>query len=187
MGFPSLDSVAERVLQRARRQGYVLAREIRQELRDGGLDDSLWEKVVARLGPSLRLSRGRYHYSATVSERERQEQQKQAIEEAVRGLMDRQQASNDQIERREQDRIDFIQPIKIRVGDGREYTVLTRNLSSSGIRLIGSRDLLGQKIEVELPKLEGGLPWRFLVRILWTFVLGDDLFENGGMFLEMID
>jgi hypothetical protein len=187
MDSSSLDSVTERVRQQARRRGYILARDIRYELRQCGLAETLWEKVVGRLGPSLRLSRGRYHYVAAIGERDRQEQQKEAIEQAVRGLIERQQAANDQVERREQDRIDFIQPINIRLESGREYTVLTRNLSGSGIRLIGTRDLLGQKIEVDLPRPEGGEPWRFFVRILWTFVLGDDLFENGGMFLELIE
>ena len=60
---------------------------------------------------------------------------------------------------------------------GDAQIVLTRDLSASGIRLIGTRRLLGQKVTVRL----GGFD--FQVRILWTCPVGDDLVENGGTFL----
>jgi hypothetical protein len=61
--------------------------------------------------------------------------------------------------------------------DGREFTLLSRDLSASGIRLIGTRRLLGQRIKVRIGALD------FQVRVLWACPVGDDLVENGGTFL----
>ena len=44
---------------------------------------------------------------------------------------------------------------------------------------------MGQKIEVELPNAKDAEPLRLTARVLWTCAVGDELFENGGMFLEM--
>jgi PilZ domain len=89
-----------------------------------------------------------------------------------------------QPERREQDRVDFIQPVKLMTADGVEHNVLSRDLSGSGIRLIATRSFLGQKVDVLLPGAWGASPTWFPVRILWTCIVGDDLLENGGTFLE---
>ena len=89
-----------------------------------------------------------------------------------------------QPERREQDRIDFIQPVRVLTADGQEHHVLSRDLSPSGIRLIASRSLLGQKIDVLIPGTRESEATWFRVRVLWTCVVGDDLFENGGMFVD---
>ena len=78
-----------------------------------------------------------------------------------------------------------MQPIKVRIGEQRELTVLSRDLSTSGIRLIGTRSLLGQKVCVTLPRPGDDEPCRILVRILWTCTIGDGLFENGGAFVEI--
>ena len=88
--------------------------------------------------------------------------------------------------RRQQGRADFIQPVKVRIDSQRELAVLSRDLSETGIRLIGTHSLLGHKVEVTIPRPEGGDPCCFLTRILWTCVVGDGLFENGGTFLEMV-
>ena len=69
--------------------------------------------------------------------------------------------------------------------DQREMSLLSRDLSTTGIRLIGTRSLLGQKVRVLLPRSDSPEPWSFLVRILWTCTVGDNLFENGGSFLEV--
>jgi len=69
--------------------------------------------------------------------------------------------------------------------DGREFPLLTRDLSSTGLRLIGTRRLLGQKIHVFVPAGEGEGTWDFLVRILWTCPIGEDLVENGGSLLSV--
>jgi len=52
------------------------------------------------------------------------------------------------------------------------------------MRLIGTRSLLGQKVEVRLPTSTKGESWCFVLRILWTCAVGDELFENGGVFVE---
>ncbi len=70
--------------------------------------------------------------------------------------------------------------------DRREYTLLSRDLSTTGIRLIGTRSLLGQKVRMVLTPDDQAEACVFLVRILWTCAIGDDLFENGGTFLEVV-
>jgi hypothetical protein len=63
-------------------------------------------------------------------------------------------------------------------------TLLSRDLSTTGIRLVGTKRLLGQKVRVLIPNGEGA-PLDFLVRILWTCPVGDDLVENGGTFISV--
>jgi hypothetical protein len=83
--------------------------------------------------------------------------------------------------------------VKVRAEDGRECTLLSRDVSATGIRLIGTRRLLGQKVRVSIPRPgaattdspRAAAGWSFLVRILWTCAVGDDLFENGGAFMEV--
>jgi len=89
-------------------------------------------------------------------------------------------------ERREADRIMFLQPVTVRLEDDEIHQVVTKDISASGIRLLGSRDLLGQKVRVTLPRPEG-LPCEFVVRVVWTCRVGDDLYENGGVFLELLE
>jgi len=69
--------------------------------------------------------------------------------------------------------------------DGKSFTLLSRDISPSGIRLVGTRRLLGAKVRVFLPQgrrhvLNPGTH-------LWTCALGEDLFENGGTFLEIVN
>ena len=97
-------------------------------------------------------------------------------------MLERYQASSAGPERREQRRVDFVQPVKVVTEEGEELTLLSRDLSTTGIRLVGTRRLLGQKIRVLIPNLEGQ-PLDVLVRILWTCPVGDDLVENGGAFV----
>ena len=66
-------------------------------------------------------------------------------------------------------------------------SLLSRDLSETGIRLISPHSFLGQKLWLELPPTEGNNPPRFAVRILWTCAVGDGLFENGGSFLELVE
>lgn len=182
-----LRSVAETVMRRAQRQGFVVAREIREELTQAGQPESRWRTVAALSRPFLTYRNGRYYYTApAVSDRLRQEQSQQArIQQAIHALIERHRAAAGTGERRSQDRIDFIQPVKVQTEDGRERTLLSRDLSTTGIRLLGGRGLLGQKVCVYLPR-EGAEPCGFVVRILWTCAIGDDLFENGGTFLELL-
>ena len=48
----------------------------------------------------------------------------------------------------------------------------------------GTRRLLGQKVRVHIPAPEGGHV-EFVVRILWTCPVGEDLVENGGAFVSV--
>jgi hypothetical protein len=183
MSANNMQAIAEQVVQRARQQGYVVQREVREELRRAGISDTLWKDVLALGRASLSFKKGRYYYTAPVSDRVRAEQSHQRdIQSAVEQLLQREQASAATPERREQDRVDFVQPVKVVTEDGQEQTLLSRDLSTTGIRLVGTRRLLGQKVRVFIPGSDGqALELR--VRILWTCPLGDDLVENGGAFV----
>jgi PilZ domain len=183
-----LQGIADAVLRRARSQGFVLARDFRQELVQAGHPEDEWKQVLALIAPSLRFRHGRYYYVPPVSDRMRNEQQHlEQVHEEMRQLIEQHQAASRQVDRREQDRIDFIYPVKIQTDDNRELTVLSRDISSTGIRLIGTRGLLGQKIRVALPSPGEGKTHHFRVRILWTCVIGDGLYENGGSFIETVN
>jgi hypothetical protein len=187
MTLTDLQDIAKRMVQRAQQHGYVVPREIRAELSQAGLPDEQWKDVVELARPSLHYRQGRYYYVNAVSPRLRQELgQQERIRDAIRQLIRTHRQRAAQVERRGQDRIDFIQPVKVQTEDRREYTLLSRDLSTTGIRLIGTRSLLGQKIRVLLPQEDGNEPCVFLVRVLWTCALGEDLFENGGTFIELV-
>jgi hypothetical protein len=181
-----LEEVANEVVRRARRQGYVVPREVREELARVGVDDELWKDVVALARPSLSLRNGRYYYESPMSPRVRRERTlQQDVRRAVRELVRQHRVDVGSVERRHQDRLEFVQPVKVRTEDGREFTLLTRDLSPTGIRLVGTRRLLGQKVSVFIPRSDSAEPWNFIVRILWTCSMGDDLVENGGTFVEL--
>lgn len=188
MTTTELQAVAHAVVRRAERQGFVLASEIRQELAQLSIPKGQWKEVVALSRPVLRYRQGRYYYKALISPRMRQERRHQrAIHLTVRQLIREYKKSHAVGERRQQGRTDFVQPVKVRTDHHRELAVLSRDLSETGIRLIGTQSLLGQKVEVLIAKPDGGDPCCFLTRILWTCTVGDGLFENGGLFLEMVD
>lgn len=184
MAGSNLQGVANEIVERARRQGYIVAKEVREELARVQLAETLWKDVVALARPSLSYRRGRYYYSPPVSDRVLAEQSHQReIQTAVQQIVAQYQTGTDRIERREQGRIDFIQPVKVVTEDNRTHTLLTRDLSVTGIRLLGTRRLLGQKLHVFLPV--GPHLYDFAVRILWTCPIGEDLVENGGTFLSV--
>ena len=187
MTAANLNGIADQVVRRAQRQGYVVPREVREELTQAGASDALWKDVVALARRSLTLRKGRYYYSAPVSERVRQEQTQQlGVRRAVDQLLNLARPSGSTpIERRLQDRVDFMQTVTVRAEDGGEFTLLSRDLSATGIRLVGTRRLLGQKVHVLVPGPDGDEPYDFLVRVLWTCAVGDGLYENGGAFLEV--
>lgn len=180
----NLQGVAELVIRQAQRQGYILPRQVRTVLNEAGINESLWKDVLAVARPSLTYRKGRYYYTAPVSDRVRREQaQQREIQKTIREIIRRYRGAAP-IERREEDRIDFVQPVKVRTENGREFTLISRDLSAAGIRLIGTHRLLGQKIRVRIPAAAGATSWDFMVRILWTCAVGEDLVENGGAFLE---
>jgi hypothetical protein len=136
---------------------------------------------------SLNYRNGRYYYLRAVSPRLQQEEDRRAaIRQAVGRFLDQYRARAGQSDRRQEERVSCVCPVRVRTEDGRELQLLSRDLSPTGIRLIGTRSLLGQKGRVALPQGEGAPPCTFLVRVLWTGAVGDDLFENGGTFLEML-
>jgi PilZ domain-containing protein len=183
----SLQEVAEMIVRRAQRLGYVLPRDVRSELKQAGMPDGRWKEVVHLARESLNYRQGRYYHVSAVSPRLQQEQmQQQLIQRAIRRLVRAYRAAAAPKERRQQDRVDFIQPITVQMEDGRQFILLSRDLSPTGVRLVGTRRLLGQKVRVHIPQGESAPPVTFLVRILWTCAIGDDLFENGGTFLEIL-
>lgn len=185
MSEPTIATVAEAILRRAQRQGYVVPREIRGELQAAGLEEDRWKDVVTHLKNDLHYRQGRYHNVAAVSPRLHQEQEQQRIiAKAIKSIIKEHKDALKERERRGQIRVDFIQPVKVRTEDGSEFTLLSRDISPTGIRLLGTKRLLGHKITVTLT-LRDGPPLVLVARILWTGAIGDDLFENGGNFLEL--
>ena len=183
----NLQGVADLVVRQAQRNGYILPRQIRTVLSEAGVCESMWKDVLAVAGPVLTYRKGRYYYTTPVSDRVRQEQVQQFnVLKAVREII-QYHRKNARVERREEDRIEFVRPVKVKTEDDREYTLLTRDLSAAGIRLIGTRRLLGQKVRICIPVADGASSWEFVVRILWTCAVGDDLVENGGSFLERVE
>src|SRR5882672_3406014 len=147
MTVVEIPEIATRVLDRAQQQGYVTRREIRDELRKSGQPDTSWRDVLAVLRESLHFRQGRYTYVCQFDSRLEQELLRQRrIHRSVREVMRRHRSQENGHERRRQGRIDFIKPVKVTTSDGHEYTLLSRDLSLTGIHLIGSRSFLGQKI-----------------------------------------
>jgi hypothetical protein len=187
MSAPDLQSIADTVVRRAQRQGYVVPREVRAELALSGLPEGRWKDVLELARGSLHYRQGRYYYLDAVSPALRaQQSQQQRVAEAVRDVLRRHQAAAAERERRGAERTDYVQSVQARTEDGRQLNLLTRDLSPSGIRLLSSRSLLGQKLHLTLPGSGKAPGPRLAVRILWTCAVGDELFENGGSFLELL-
>jgi hypothetical protein len=182
----NLQGVAELVTRRAQRQGFVVPNEVRQELTQAGVPESMWKDVVALARPALSYRKGRYYYTPPVSDRVRQEMtQQRDVVKAVRELIRLHKQEAREFDRRGEDRYDFVQTVKVVAEDGREHTLISRDLSSTGIRLIGTHRLLGQKVRVLIPRTGAAEARDFLVRILWTCAVGEDLVENGGTFIQV--
>jgi hypothetical protein len=181
-----LQNVANTVVRRAQRHGFVLPNEIREELAHSGIAETQWKEVIALSGSLLHYRQGRYYYSPAFSARLQEERQQQtAVHQTVHRLIRQYRKNQALAERRQHGRIDFIQSVKVQTEERKEYALLSRDISENGIRLIGTRSLLGQKIVVTLPRGQGTESASFVVRILWTCTIGDGLFENGGRFLEI--
>ncbi len=184
MNAKTLHQVVELLLRQARREGSVDAGDIRTELARANLPEGSWPEAVALAGPALVHREGRYYPAdAPVSASAQRQQQ---IERTLNRLIRCYKASVACKERRHQNRVDFVQSVKVWTADGRELTLLSRDLSLTGVRLISSVGLLGQKIVVQLPGLHDREPHRFLVRVVWTCAVGDDLYENGGLILDLL-
>lgn len=180
----SLQTVADAIIRRAQRVGSVTSNDVRAELKLAGFPAPQWKEVVQLAKSALHYRQGRYYPVMGKRLRLEQEQeQRRAIEKVIRKLIRQHKAAAKSQERRSQTRIDFLQTVQVETDDGKSFSLLSRDISTTGIRLVGTRQLLGQKVHVLLPQGEGQAPCKLLVRMLWTGALGDDLFENGGMFL----
>jgi hypothetical protein len=193
MSPTSLQHIADAVCRRAQRDGFVVPSQVRAELTEAGLADSQWKSVVQLLGSSLRYRHGRYYYvpsgSPRMRARVRQDQrQHRAVDRVVRHLIRQQrQAEAAMVERRASKRISYVQPVEVRTADLRTLHWVTREVSVTGIRLIGNCGLQGQKIEVWVPRpTKTEETYGFLVQVLWSCAVGDGLFENGGIFLGLV-
>lgn len=179
----NLQTVTEAVVLRAEKHGSVVASDIRAELARAGLSEDLCNDVVAMARASLSYRRGRYYFSAPFTPRVLAE--KAAGEEVaavIAGLIGRHRAAAALTDRREQGRVDFVVPVEVVTEDGRTYTLMTRDISPTGVRLIGTRRLLGQKVRVRVPSPEVGAV-ELRVQVLWTSAVGEDMVENGGSIL----
>jgi PilZ domain len=186
MTATELKGVTKAVVRRAQRQGAVSPRDVREELKQAGLSRARWKDVIASARSELCYREGLYYYAAPDPSVVEEHRQHQEVSRAVRKLIRKHLRSAEQTERRREGRADFIQQVSVETEDGRTFQLLSRDISPTGIRLIGTRSLLGQKVRLTIPSGAGDEPGRFLVRILWTCSVGDELFENGGSFLELL-
>jgi hypothetical protein len=193
MSRTSLEKIADSVRRVAQRDGFVLPRQVRAELTEAGLDDGQWKDVVALVGPSLNYRNGRYYYVPPGSPRmrvrvRRDQRHHQVIDRAVRRLIRLQRAAEAvMIERRSARRINYVAPVEVRTADRRVLRFLTREMSVTGIRLIGTSALQGQKVHLWVPRPDRAEESHgFVVQVLWSSEVGDGLFENGGVFVDMV-
>jgi hypothetical protein len=186
MTATALQKVAAAVVRQAQRKGPLLPEHVRAELVRAGEPDHLWKDVLALARPFLSFRDGRYHFVRPASPQARQEQeQQQRIRDAVEQILAQHPSQASGVERREQDRTEFVQPVRVRTEAGDESTHLSRDLSPAGIRLVGNCRLLGQKVRVQIASAADRPPVELLLCVLWTSALGDGLFENGGRFLDV--
>jgi hypothetical protein len=182
----NMQRIVAAVCRRARQQGFIRPEEVRDVLASAGLPEAQWLQVVSLAGDMLSKQDGCFYYSpaAAASQRERRRQRRlnRALRQLIRGYK-----SSTQSERRRQGRFDFVHPVQVQTEDGRTFTLLSCDLSTSGIRLVGPCSLLGKKIRVTLPKVDGAPHRCFCVQIVWSSLVGEGLYENGGAFLGVLD
>jgi len=180
-----LQAIAEEVIRRAKRNGFVTPKNVREELQRAGESATLWKDVLALARPALNFRAGRYYFAEPISQRLQEEKDQLAgVAAAAREVIHSFRDDATRRERRSQERIELVQPVQVRTEDGRELELLSRDFSISGMRLLGTRGFLGQKLQIRLPVGSEGDAWCFVLRVLWTCAVGDGLFENGGTFIE---
>ena len=145
-------------------------------------------------GPALCYRRGRYYYvpagTPRMQARVRRDQRcRQLVARAVRSLVRRRRAeASVMVDRRARPRFRFVHSARLHTADGRVLHVLIRDISLSGLRLLGSCPLDGEEVQVWVPLPDAAEPPRgFAIRILWSAPVGDGLFESGGVFVDVID
>src|SRR5262245_8404365 len=133
MAVTELQGIAETVVRRAQRQGYVTPRDVRAELTQAGLADDHWKDVLSLAREPLHYRQGRYYCLDPVSPRLQQEQsQLELVANAVRQVIRRHRETTAEQERRQQERIEFVHPVKALTADGRPLNLLSRDLSPTG-------------------------------------------------------
>ncbi|MSQ94023.1 MAG: hypothetical protein EXR98_05640 [Gemmataceae bacterium] len=109
MASSELQTVAQAVVQLAKRQSYVTARDVRSELRIAGLAETEWKSILATAQASLIHRQGRYYHKDTFSPRlQKEHAQQKAIQKAIRRLIKLHRSHDKKNERRGQSRVDFI-------------------------------------------------------------------------------
>jgi hypothetical protein len=192
MSLPDLEPVTQAVVGRAQKQGYIVPHEVREELAHAGLPEERWKDVLEQARASLSYRHGRYYYVpaavARLRERSRHDQDlQQELRKSVRQLIQQFRKEAVDNERREHDRIQVLQRVKVLTAEGRAFNLLACDVSLTGVRLLGTHDVLGHKIKVVFPRSEPETkPWCFLVHVLWTNLVADNLYECGGMFVEAL-
>jgi hypothetical protein len=188
MIMTQIQGVANTIIRRARLQGSVTPRQVREELAGARLPGTLWKDVIALARPELAYRHGRYFHVSMLSQRiDQEERNHRAVRRAVFQIVRAHKAETTRTERRRRARVDFIQPVKVLTEDRREATLLCRDISVTGLRLIGTRSLLGKKVRVSIARGTEAEPYHFLVRIIWACSVADDMFENGGVFVQMVN
>jgi hypothetical protein len=183
MARSELQTLANALVRRAQKQGYVVPNEIKQELKDAGFAEERWKEVIELVRDSLHYREGRYYHLSTMDQNQESNPRK-AVETMIKRFKQWQEQAS-QENRRQQERTAVSLTVQVQDEDGQEFDVLSRDLSTTGIRLLSNRSLLGHKVRVTLPPNEDEPePVSLWVRVLWTSTVGEGLFENGGTFLE---
>lgn len=190
MSQNALNAVAERVLERAREQGFVVPRDIRADLNQAGLADSRWKEILTLVQDRLRYRHGRYYYITVVATHmrdraERAHHQQRLVRDAVRRLVQQQRPEPIAPNRRRYRRIPMGCSVRALTANHRELGLLCSDISLGGIRLVSAHDLQDQTLCVRFSGDGDGPGEAFRVRILWSLPAGDGLFQNGGVFLEL--
>lgn len=177
-----MQRIVKIVCRRAQLRGFVSPQDIRQTLARAGLPEGRWLEVVSLAGDMLTKHDGRFYYAgparASCPERRPHRHLGQAVRQLIRGYR-----STMREERRRQGRFDFVHPVQVEMEDGRTVTILSCDLSTSGIRLVAPFSLLGKKVRVTLPATEGAVHKSFYVQVVWSSLVGEGLYENGATFL----
>ena len=177
-----MQRIVEIVCRRARRQGFVSPQEVRDALARAGLPEAQWVEVVSLAGDMLSNHDGCLYYSGPAAEISPEQRRQRQLIRAVRRLIHGYKASV-QEERRRQGRFDFVHPVHVQTEDGRTFTLLSCDLSVSGIRIVAPFSLLGKKIRVTLPDTHGAVYRCFNVQVVWSSLIGEGLYENGATFI----
>ncbi len=176
-----MQRMVEVVCDRAQKQGCVSPQEVRDALARAGLPEGRWLEVVSLAGDMLRNRDGCFYYAGPASGQQRR---RRRLSRAVRQLI-RSYRSSVRDERRRQGRFDFVHPVQVRTEDGRTFTLLSCDLSTSGIRLVAPFSLLGKKIWITIPGSAHAADRCFYVQVVWSSLIGEGLYENGGSFLRV--